>query len=116
MTQNPDEFQYPEPSQVIPGDPFGPMKQPRQKTTPPPQEVNRFHDRSDVDSSWAAQHHTIGVKHDQAAAGDHKHDGNNSKLLLENVTITGASNSAVISSIIDALVQLGATDSNTAGL
>lgn len=110
-----DEFDYPDPGQVKPGDPFGPIKQPKQKKTPPPQEVNAFHDRSDVDSAWSAQHHTIGVKHDQAAAGDHKHDGNNSKLLMEGVTITGSKGGNVaLGNLITALADaLGFTDSTT---
>lgn len=49
--------------------------------TPPGQEVNDFHARSDVDASRYAQHHTLGLKHNQASPGDHTHDGINSKLL-----------------------------------
>src|SRR6266540_2949258 len=58
---------------------------------PLPQEVRNFHARDDVDSSAKAHHHTLGIKHDQASPGDHKHNGKNSKKLFETgVTSTGA--------------------------
>jgi len=76
--------------------------------------VNKFHAKSDVDSAQYAQHHTLGIKHDQAAPGDHTHDGRVSKLLLEGVTITGSrGGNAAVASIIAALVKLGATDGST---
>lgn len=37
--------------------------------------VTEFHRRSDVDSSQFAQHHTLGNRRNQAAPGDHTHDG-----------------------------------------
>ena len=81
----------------------------------PPQTVARFHNKSDVDSSSEAQHHTLGIKKDQASPGDHKHDGSTSKRLLEGTTITGSrGGNAAVASIIAALVKLGATDSTTA--
>lgn len=110
-----EEFNYPEPGQVVPDDPFGPIKTPRQRNTPPPQEVNAFHSRDDVDSSWQAHHHTIGVKHDQAAAGDHKHDGVGSLPLMDGITITGSKGGNVaLANLISALATaLGFTDSTT---
>lgn len=39
-----------------------------------PDDVRQFHNKSDVDSGVLAQHHTLGPKSYQAAAGDHKHD------------------------------------------
>jgi len=81
----------------------------------PPQTVARFHNKSDVDSASDAQHHTLGIKKDQASPGDHKHDGSTSKRLLEGTTITGSrGGNAAVASIIAALVKLGATDSTTA--
>lgn len=47
--------------------------------------VGEFHRFSDVDSSWHAQHHTLGAGVNQAAPGNHTHDGSVSKRL------TGAS-------------------------
>lgn len=41
-------------------------------------EVRRFHFNSDVDESPLAYHHTLGTLANQAAAGDHTHDGKNS--------------------------------------
>jgi hypothetical protein len=45
----------------------------------PAQEVSDLHINSDVDSSAISQHHTLGVLPTQAAAGNHTHDGKNSK-------------------------------------
>jgi hypothetical protein len=81
----------------------------------PPQTVARFHNKSDVDSSSEAQHHTLGIKKDQASPGDHKHDGTTSRKILDGTTITGSrGGNAAVASIIAALVKLGATDSTTA--
>lgn len=81
----------------------------------PPQTVARFHNKSDVDSSSEAQHHTLGIKKDQSSPGDHKHDGTTSRRLLEGTTITGSrAGGAALVSVIDALEKLGATDSTTA--
>lgn len=77
--------------------------------------VNKFHTKSDKDSSHNAQHHTLGVKHNQASPGNHDHDGVNSLRILAGVTITGAKGgNAALASVIAALVGLGATDSTTA--
>jgi hypothetical protein len=79
------------------------------------QTVKSFHDKSDLDSSQGAQHHTLGSKHDQAAAGDHNHRaGLPYKGALDGITITGAkAGNAALASVVAALVQLGATDSTT---
>lgn len=42
-------------------------------------EVNDFHANSDVDKSTLSQHHTLGTLPNQAAAGDHDHNGRNSR-------------------------------------
>jgi len=77
--------------------------------------VNRFHQKDDADSSSEAHHHTLGIKKDQAAPGNHKHDGTTSLRLLEGVTISGAKGGNVaLASVIQALVKLGATDTTTA--
>lgn len=49
--------------------------------TPTPDDVNLFHLYSDRDSSALAQHHTLGNKPYQAAAGNHTHNGKDSALL-----------------------------------
>lgn len=66
---------------IFEDDPFGSIKQEKKPSSSEPREVNLFHNRSDVDSSTTAQHHTLGIKHDQAAPGDHVHDGRGSRLL-----------------------------------
>jgi hypothetical protein len=100
---------------IFPDDPFGPIKRPAARVAPPPQEVNKFHERSDVDSSSTAQHHTIGVKHDQASPGDHKHTGDNSLLLMEGITISGsrAGNAALADLITKLADAFGFTDATT---
>lgn len=77
--------------------------------------VNEFHKKDDVDSSWDSHHHTLGTKHDQASPGDHTHNGENSKRLLQGTTITGSrASGAALVSVIDALEKLGATDNTVA--
>lgn len=52
---------------------------------PSPVEVNRIHFKSDVDSGFRAQHHTLGTGHDQSSPGDHSHDGFNSRPITSGV-------------------------------
>lgn len=116
MTQSfGEDMPFPAPSKVRDKDPFGDPKEPKQKTTPRPEEVNRFHDRSDVDSHWGAQHHTLGIKHDQAAPGDHLHDGKASKKLMEDVILTGStSGNVALQNLISELAStFGFTDNTT---
>lgn len=107
--------EMPDPGQVIPDDPFGPIKKPKQKETPSPQEVREFHTRADTDSSALAAHHTLGVKHDQASPGDHKHNGVGSLFLMEGITITGSKggNAALADLITKLAAALGFTDATT---
>lgn len=90
------------------------MTFPRQTSdeSPGPNEVNRFHDKADTDSSAIAIHHSLGLSHNQASPGDHTHNGRNSKPLLEGTTLTDASNpptQAEVQQCINALRQLGAS-------
>lgn len=100
---------------VTPGDPFGTQKKEFTRDSPPPDQVNGFHARSDLDSSWSAQHHTLGLKHDQAAPGDHKHDGKSSRKLMEGISVTGSKggNAALGDLITKLSVALGFTDNTT---
>lgn len=85
------------------------------RDVPSSQEVNRFHTRSDRDSSKVAHHHTLGLDPNQASPGDHNHNGRNSKLLLDGVTISGSlSGGTALISVINALEALGATDNTVA--
>jgi hypothetical protein len=78
------------------------------------EEVDEFHRNSDVDLRPEAQHHTIGPQPNQAAAGNHKHDGGDSELLLTGMTISGSRASDAWRLSVNAiLVRLGATDSST---
>lgn len=84
------------------------------KRFPSSKEVEVFHTNSDKDGTPTSVHHTLGNGPNQAAPGDHIHDGGSSKELLEEVTITGSKASgAALDSVIDALVKLGATDATT---
>jgi len=75
--------------------------------------VNKLHSNSDVDSSVTGQHHTLGISHNQASPGDHKHDGKASRRIGTGInpsfptTANAAYNQAQIQTIIDALRALG---------
>jgi hypothetical protein len=81
--------------------------------SPSSAEVGKFHNNSDSDSAVTAQHHTLGIQHNQASPGDHKHDGHSSKRVGKSldlafpVTASATYNQAQIQSIINALRALG---------
>jgi hypothetical protein len=82
-------------------------------TAPTSQEVQKFHSNSDVDSSVTAQHHTLGIQHNQSSPGDHKHDNKSSKKIGTGInptfpSLAGAAYSqAQMQAVIDALRSLG---------
>lgn len=82
-------------------------------TAPNSESVSKFHSNSDVDSSSVAQHHTLGIQHNQASAGDHNHNGKNSKKIGKGInagfptTANATYSQAQIQTIIDALRALG---------
>lgn len=88
---------------------------PVQGETPNRQAVAKFHTNADTDGNEGSIHHTLGPGHSQASPGDHDHRGGASVALLSGVTISGshASPDTIITSILAALVELGATDSTT---
>ncbi len=70
---------------------------------PNPDEVNEFHRYSDQDSVPEAQHHTLGQEPNQAAAGNHAHNGRDSKVLdgyaltaHEHDTVSGITGSVIM--------------------
>lgn len=81
--------------------------------TPNSDAINKLHANSDVNTSVTAQHHTLGIEHNQASPGDHKHDGKSSKRIGKGLdtgfpsTANAAYSQAQIQSIIDALRDLG---------
>jgi len=89
-------------------------KQPQARNpneTPDARKVSEFHQNDDLDTSARAHHHTLGPNPYQASPGDHKHDGTDSPLILEGVTIAAAPaayTQAWATSINAALVKLGA--------
>jgi hypothetical protein len=84
-------------------DPFGSIKNDKKPASPEPREVNLFHARSDRDSSWSAQHHTIGIEHNQTSAGDHSHDGVGSRKVGYGMSLTvetGVSTAADLAALL----------------
>lgn len=61
--------------QAFEDDPFGGIKEDSKAPGLTPKQVASVHARSDVDNNVGSLHHTLGVKHTQAAAGDHIHNG-----------------------------------------
>jgi len=87
-----------------------PAKAPKATT----EEVESFHTNSDVDLRAESQHHTLGSSPSQAAAGDHNHDGGNSALILDGLSITGSRSTDAWRLSVNALLKrLGATDNTT---
>lgn len=77
--------------------------------------VNEFHTNDDVDRDANSHHHTLGGGANQASPGSHRHDGSDSVLLLDGITLAGAKGgNTALASVISALVQLGAKDSTSA--
>ena len=86
----------------------------QQNPKPSSSVVDDFHSNSDLDTRAEAQHHTLGPGQNQAAPGGHRHDGGDSALILEGMSITGSRGSdAWRLSVNQILVRLGATDSST---
>lgn len=79
-------------------------------------EVSALHRNSDVDSRPEAQHHTLGTQRINASPGNHTHDGITSfALLSDNFTGSRSANTAdILNQVMNALVNLGATNSTTA--
>ena len=102
---------------VIKNDPFGSSKGESGSKNPSPQEVRDFHERSDSDSATTAIHHTLGTKRNQATAGDHIHDGINSRPLGagQGFVLTGAKGGNVaLTNLITMLSEwIEFTDSTT---
>lgn len=89
-------------------DPFSKIKEGKSgPPVPTGQVVNKFHTRSDKDSSNFAQHHTLGTDHNQAAPGDHAHDGKNSRKVGfgRGLVISGAKNTAASEDSIVAMLK-----------
>lgn len=77
-----------------------------------------FHTNSDKDGSPQAQHHSLGPTANQAAAGNHTHDGGQSAALtalMENITVTGSKggNAALASLLTGLAAAFGLKDTTT---
>lgn len=116
--------QYGAPKEV-PGQQKGPGYTERRDQPPQPKEpdpspdartVDLFHKNAGVDTRAEDIHHTLGSGPNNASPGDHNHDGSDSALILDGITITGSKSnfSTVAPSLLAALTRLGAQDSTTA--
>jgi len=77
--------------------------------SPDAKTVSKFHRNDDVDKTQG-HHHTLGPGLYQSAGGRHNHQGGDSVLLFENVTITGSrslNTADVINQILNALAAVG---------
>lgn|ERR1700754_219562 len=91
---------------VVEGDPFGIIKNEKSNPYPAPQAVNDFHTRSDADVGPGAIHHTLGISHNQASAGDHVHDGLSSRKLGQSQGFTVANLSTTDAVRIQSIITL----------
>jgi hypothetical protein len=97
-------------------DPFGKVKtEPRNKALPA-REVNKIHEKSDVDSAPTAQHHTVGTDRNQAAAGSHTHGGKDSVKIGTGLglAVTGSrGGNAAVTSLLTELAKVISFTNNT---
>ena len=87
------------------------------RTTDAARQVQDFHRNDDFNSRDDAHHHGLGQTHEKAAWGDHAHDGNTGRAILEGTTFTGSRTSnvaTILNQICNALVELGAVNSTSA--
>ena len=90
-------------------DPFGKVKTDRSNTNASTREVTNFHSKADTDGSPLAIHHTLGIDRNQAAPGNHVHDGKASPKIGRglNLTVTGSrGGNAALASLLTALHQV----------
>ena len=80
----------------------------------PAEEVAAFHENADTDDGDFAMHHTLGPNPGQAAPGGHLHDGTDSPLLIQGLTVSGTRGSAAYYASLEAvLTRLGAQNTAT---
>lgn len=96
---------------TVPNDPFGGIKEDKKdpESVISARDSQLQHAKSDVDSGQFAQHHTLGLKHNQAAPGDHTHDGSDSRLIGKGkgLSVTGAKGGNVaLANLINMLKQV----------
>jgi len=98
-------------------DPFGKVKTDQSNPNPSTREVTSFHTKADTDGSPTSAHHTLGINRNQAAPGNHVHDGKASPKIGRglNLTLTGSKGgNAALGNLITMLKQvIEFTDSTT---
>lgn len=80
-----------------------------------PLEVANLHRLADTDSQPSSAHHTLGPSGTQAAPGNHRHDGQQSKKLYDPPgSVTGSrGNNAALASLLQVLSRQGIITDNT---
>lgn len=78
------------------------------------EDLEKFHQKDDLDVRDESHHHSLGVGPTQAAKGSHTHMGGNGLPILTGQTITGSKGgNTALASVIAILVAMGATDAST---
>src|SRR5690349_3160152 len=82
---------------------------------PTSEQVAKIHEKSDKDGGPKSQHHTLGPGPNQAAPGNHTHDGGNSAFLLDDYTLIGsrADTATMVLKFIEIFKKLGMNDATT---
>lgn len=98
-------------------DPFGKVKS-EPNTGISAKQINKMHEKSDVNSGPNAQHHTLGTGRNESSPGSHIHGGKDSKKIGDGMglAISGAKGgNAALGSLITMLKQvITFTDNTTA--
>ena len=91
-------------------------------TFPTAKEVENFHRNSDINKRPESIHHSLGLSHNQAAYGDHQHDGSTGTLLFGSAGPNSTFNQNIgtdqgqkdaTKQILTILASLGITDSTS---
>lgn len=80
-----------------------------------PKQVADLHKRADTDSSFKAIHHTLGKKHNQAAPGDHTHDGIDSSAIETGIQTIEPGSDNVHVDITDGTATISVDESSGSG-
>lgn len=102
---------------TVPNDPWGRVNKDISQQVPSAKEVNEYHTNSDRDASINALHHTLGTRRNQAAKGDHIHNGENGQKVGDGMAlnVTGAKGgNAALTSLLAMLAKvIDFTDTTT---
>lgn len=104
-------------NQMFPDDPFGKVKSEKPGDAPTARQVNKFHEKSDLNSGPNSQHHSLGTDRNQSASGAHNHGGKDSKKIGDGMglVVTGSKggNAALTSLLTELAKVISFTNSTT---